>query len=173
MFLGVLWLQALYACSACGSHHSSIPSQDCAPNSRAVGRRAGLAGRMHGKESCSLSSGPSPKSPHWTRPGLLGWEGVTGPWAGGAGVCPTQWGTGVTLGYLPQTGDSSVPPLTPHDVRVPLASAHGRQTPCPGHTAPKPPLTDRSVGQQCPACSSEGGPSWQQPLCNSRAPALL
>lgn len=81
--------------------------------------------------------------------------------------------TCVTLGYLPQTGDSSVPSLTPCDVRVPLASARGRQTSCPGCTAPEPPLTDCSVGQQCPACSSEGGPSWQQPLCNSRALALL
>lgn len=73
--------------------------------------------------------------------------------------------TCVTLGYLPQRGDNSVPSLTPCDVRVPFASAHSRQTSCPGCAAPEPPLADGSAGWQRLAHSREGAPSWQQPLC--------
>lgn len=99
LFLGVVWLQAPYSYSACGSHHSSIPSWGCAPNSRVVGRRADLAGRMHG---CSLSSGLSTKSPSWIRPGLHGWEGVMGqenlcvPYSAGNRAAPahvSHWAT--------------------------------------------------------------------------------
>lgn len=173
LFLGVLWLQALYALVPVGP-------VTAATQVRTVPQTPGQLEEQIWLEGCMAVAFPLGLHPNpHTGLGLGCLAGRESQDPGqGEPVCvpPSgEWSstcTCVTLGHLPHTGDSSVPSLTPCDVRVPLASARGRQISCPGCPAPEPPLTDGSVGQQCPA-HTEAGPSWQQPLCNSRALALL